>query len=65
MAKPEQDVARTERIMVRLTEDERAYVENRGWARSRKLSGLKKVDGSLNLSAAIRHIILDGYKGSK
>lgn len=61
MAKPEQPTPRTERVMVRLTEDELAYVENRAIARSRRYSGLKKADGSVNLSASIRHVLLDGF----
>lgn len=64
MAKPAESTPRTERVMVRLTEDELSYVENRARARSRRASGLLKADGSVNLSAAIRHVLLDG-KGAK
>lgn len=60
MAKPEQSTPRDQRVMVRLTEAELAYVQARGQARTRKTSGLLKADGSLNLSAIIRDIVLDG-----
>lgn len=60
MAKPEQSTPRDQRVMVRLTEDELLYVQSRGDARKRRTSGLVKADGSLNLSAVIRDIVLDG-----
>lgn len=60
MAKPEQSTPRDQRVMVRLTEAELDYVINRGVARARRTSGLVKADGSLNISAVIRDITLDG-----
>lgn len=65
MAKPQEDVARTERKMIRYTPAELAYIESRGLARSRRMSGLRKADGSLNISAVIRDITLDGYQAPK
>lgn len=65
MANPQESTPRTERVMIRLTQEELAYVESRARARSRRASGLTKADGSVNLSASIRHVLLDGFKAPK
>lgn len=48
--------SRTERVQVRLTEAESADLSKRGKTLSRTVSGLTKPDGSINLSAVLRHL---------
>ena len=53
---------RTERVMIRLTEGEAAWLHTRATLLSKRRSGLAKADGSVNLSAAARAILLEGRR---
>ena len=50
-------MARDVTIQVRMTEDEAVRLHTIGERLSKSTSGLRKLDGAVNLSAVIRHLI--------
>lgn len=49
-------------VQVRFTEDEAAVLVGKGEELAKDFSGLRKIDGSINLSAVIRHLTLRGER---
>ena len=53
-------MARDESIRVRVSEEEQAALARIGARLAKSLSGIRNPDGSINVSAVIRHLIRQG-----
>lgn len=51
-------------IQVRVSEEEAALLHKKGERLAEKFSGIKKLDGSINISAVVRHLALKGHDGA-